>query len=131
MRGYKDNIEKVTLANDFFRNVVYTAKNCQLVVMALKPHEEIGQEIHDVDQFFKFEKGQGKVVIDGNEYEVEDGDAVIVPAGSVHNVINTSLDEDLKLYTLYCPPHHKDGVVHKDKKEAESNDEEFDGRVSE
>jgi mannose-6-phosphate isomerase-like protein (cupin superfamily) len=131
MRGYKDNIEKVTLANSFFRNVLYTAKNCQLVVMNLKQREEIGMEVHDVDQFFRVEKGHGKLIIDANEYSLEDGDAMVVPSGSSHNIINVSDSEDLKLYTLYCPPHHKDGIVHRDKEEAEKDNEEYDGKTSE
>src|SRR3989344_1583814 len=113
MKGYSGNIEKITLSNKFFRQVLYTAKYSQLVVMSLKPHEEIGEEVHeDGDQFFRFEKGKGKVIIDGNEYEVGDGSAVVVPAGSKHNVINVSEEEDLKLYTIYSPPHHRDGVIH-------------------
>lgn len=131
LKGYKGNIEKLTLANTFFRNVLYTAKNCQLVLMSLNPHEEIGSETHkDNDQFFRFEQGTGKVIIDGNEYDVKDGDAVIVPSGSEHNVINTS-ETELKMYTLYSPPHHRDGVVHKSKSDAEADDEEFDGETSE
>jgi mannose-6-phosphate isomerase-like protein (cupin superfamily) len=131
-KGYKDNIEKLTLENSAFRHVLYTAKNCQLVLMCLKPNEEIGMEVHEGnDQFFRFEKGQGKVIIDGNEYEVTDGDAAIVPQGSQHNVINTSETEDLKLYTLYSPPHHKDGIVRQTKEEAVADDPEFAGTTTE
>ena len=131
MKGYSGNIEKITLSNKFFRQVLYTAKYSQLVVMSLKPHEEIGEEVHeDGDQFFRFEKGKGKVIIDGNEYEVGDGSAVVVPAGSKHNVINVSEEEDLKLYTIYSPPHHRDEVVHSTKEESLRDDEEFDGKLS-
>jgi mannose-6-phosphate isomerase-like protein (cupin superfamily) len=131
-KGYKDNIEKLTLENENFRQVLYTAKHCQLVLMSLKPGEEIGMEIHDGnDQFFRFEKGQGKVIIDGTEYLVSDGDAVIVPQGANHNVINTSTTESLKLYTLYSPPHHKDGIVRITKAEAIANGPEFDGTTTE
>ena len=109
--------EKLTLENDNFRQVLYTAEHCQLVLMSLKSEEEIGMEVHpDNDQFFRFEKGEGKVVINETEYSVGDGDAVIVPAGARHNVINTSTTEALKLYTIYAPPHHKDGVVRATKK---------------
>lgn len=132
MRGYKDNIEKLTLENSNFRKVLYTATHSQLVLMSLKPMEEIGMEVHNEnDQFFRFESGQGKVVIDGNEYEVKNGDAVIVPTGAEHNVINTSDSEDLKLYTIYSPAHHQDGVVRATKAEAEANSPEFDGKTTE
>jgi mannose-6-phosphate isomerase-like protein (cupin superfamily) len=118
--GYKDNIEKITLANSYFRQILFTGKHAQLVVMSLKPGEEIGMEVHEnVDQFFRFEKGTGKVIMDGEEHEVGDGDVVIVPAGTNHNIINTSQTEDLKLYTLYSPPNHPDGTIHKTKGEAE------------
>ena len=132
MKGYKDNIERLTLANNDFRQVLYTAEHCQLVLMSLLPNQEIGMEVHkDNDQFFRFEKGEGKVIIDGNEYTVGDGDAVIVPAGSNHNVINTSASEALKLYTIYSPAHHRDGVVHTTKEQAEKDNEEFDGKTTE
>jgi mannose-6-phosphate isomerase-like protein (cupin superfamily) len=125
MKGYADNIEAKTLANSFFREVLYTGKHAQLVVMSLKPGEEIGMEVHDtVDQFFRFEKGQGKVIIDGEESEVRDGSAVIVPAGSNHNIINTSQTDDLKLYTIYSPPNHPDGTIHKTKEEADAAEAE-------
>ena len=131
-KGYKDNIEKLTLGNNNFRQVLYTAKHCQLVLMSLKPGEEIGMEVHpDNDQFFRFEKGRGKCVIDGNEYEVKDGAAVVVPAGAQHNVINLSSEEDLNLYTIYSPAHHKDGVVRATKAEAEADSPEFDGATTE
>jgi len=132
MKGFVSNIEKDTLENDNFRKVVYTSKHSQLVLMKLSPSEEIGMEVHpDNDQFFRFEKGQGKCIIDGNEYEVKDGTAVVVPAGSQHNVINVSTTDDLKLYTIYSPAHHKDGIVRATKAEAEANEEEFDGQTTE
>jgi mannose-6-phosphate isomerase-like protein (cupin superfamily) len=132
MRGFNENIEQETLANNNFRKVLYTGKNSQLVLMSLKPKEEIGMEVHqDNDQFFRFEQGNGKCIIDGNEYQVSDGSAIIVPAGAKHNVINTSKDTELKMYTIYSPPHHRDGVVHKTKAEAEAGSEEFDGKTSE
>ena len=132
MKGYNANIEKLTLENNNFRQVLYTSKHSQLVAMSLLPNEEIGMETHnDNDQFFRFEKGEGKVLIDGNEYLVEDGSAIIVPAGAEHNVINTSSNEPLKLYTIYSPAHHRDGVIHATKAEGEGDDEEFDGKTTE
>lgn len=134
MKGFSSNIEKDTLENDNFRKVVYTAHHCQLVLMSLVPNEEIGMEVHpDNDQFFRIEKGQGKCIIDGNEYAVSDGSAIIVPAGAQHNVINVSATDDLKLYTIYSPAHHIDGIVRKTKAEAENpaNEEEFDGKTTE
>ncbi|MFA7315351.1 MAG: cupin domain-containing protein [Candidatus Paceibacterota bacterium] len=131
-KGYKGNIEKLTRENTDFRHVLYTGVHSQLVLMSLLPNEEIGTETHyDNDQFFRFEKGEGKVIIDGTEYTVGDGDAVIVPAGATHNVINTSATEALKLYTIYSPSHHKDGVVRATKAEAEANAPEFDGVTTE
>ena len=132
MKGFNENIEKATLENENYRKVLYTSKHSQLVLMSLKPNEEIGMEVHpDNDQFFRFEKGQGKCVIDGNEYEVRDGSAVVVPAGARHNVINISDTEELKLYTIYSPAHHKDGVVRTTKAEAEADSPEFDGATTE
>ncbi|HUT22304.1 MAG TPA: cupin domain-containing protein [Candidatus Bipolaricaulota bacterium] len=132
MKGFFANIEKDTLENGNFRKVLYTAKHSQLVLMSLRPNEDIGMEIHaDNDQFFRFEKGMGKVIIDGNEYEVTDGSAIVVPAGAEHNVINVSDAEDLKLYTIYSPAHHKDGVVRATKEEAMANEAEFDGQTTE
>ncbi|MGZ4946113.1 MAG: cupin domain-containing protein [Halobacteriota archaeon] len=126
------DIEKTTLGNGNFRKVLYTSKHSQLVLMSLKPEEDIGMEVHkDNDQFFRFERGQGKCVIDGNEYELSDGVAVVVPAGAQHNIINTSKTEDLKLYTIYSPAHHKDGIVRATKEEAEANEAEFDGVTTE
>lgn len=131
-KGYKANIEKDTVENENFRKVLYTGKHCQLVLMSLKPMEEIGMEVHtDNDQFFRFEKGNGKVFIDGNEYDVADGDAVVVPSGAEHNVVNVSDTEDLKLYTIYSPAHHQDGVVRLTKAEAEADGPEFDGKTTE
>lgn len=132
MKGFNANIEKETLENENFRKVLYTGKHSQLVLMSLKPNEEIGMETHtDNDQFFRFEKGQGKCVIDGNEYELTDGVAIIVPAGAEHNIINTSDSEDLKLYTIYSPAHHKDGIIRQTKEEAIANEAEFDGTTTE
>ena len=132
MKGFSTNIEKETMENGNFRKVLYTGKHSQLVLMSLKPNEEIGMEVHpENDQFFRFEKGQGKCIIDGNEYELKDGVAIVVPAGAQHNVINTSGTEELKLYTIYSPAHHKDGIVRATKQEAESNEAEFDGQTSE
>lgn len=132
MKGYKSNIEKDTLKNKNFRKVEYTGQHLQLVLMSLKPKEEIGAEVHgENDQFLRFEGGRGRVIIDRTTYNVKDGDAVIVPAGAKHNVINTSATEDLKLYTIYAPPHHKDQIVRKTKEQAEANDEEFDGKTTE
>lgn len=132
MKGYAINIEKATNENENFRKVLYTGKNSQLVLMKLAPSEEIGMEVHpDNDQFFRFEKGKGKCIIDGNEYEVEDGSAVVVPAGAQHNIINVSDSEELKLYTIYSPAHHKDGILRKTKEEAEDQEAEFDGKTTE
>lgn len=132
MKGFSANIEKETLENENFRKVLYTGKNSQLVLMSLRPKEEIGIEVHEEnDQFFRFEKGQGKCIIDDNEYDLEDGTAIVVPAGARHNIINTSETEELKLYTIYSPAHHKDGIVRATKEEAEANDEEFDGQTTE
>ena len=132
MKGFCINIEKDTLENENFRKVLYTGKNSQLVLMSLKPKEEIGMEVHEEnDQFFRFEKGEGKCIIDGNEYELKDGVAIVIPAGAQHNIINTSESEELKLYTIYSPAHHKDGIVRATKKEAEENEAEFDGQTTE
>lgn len=132
MKGFNANIEKDTLENSNFRQVLYTGAHCQLVLMSLKPNEEIGMEVHpDNDQFFRFERGEGKCLIDGNEYPLKDGSVIIVPSGSEHNIINTSATEDLKLYTIYSPAHHKDGVARKTKAEAEADSPEFDGQTTE
>lgn len=125
MTGYLDNIETLTIENENFRQVLFTSEHSQLVIMALKPNESIGLEVHEVvDQFFRVEVGEGKLVIDGLEHKIKDGDAFIVPAGTQHNVINSSTEKPLKLYTLYSPPHHKDGVLHKTKLEAETDTED-------
>ena len=131
MKGYVDNIEKITRENENFRKVIYTARYSQLVVMALKPGEDIGEEVHGLDQFLRIEEGSGKAILDGVGYEVEDGSAIVVPAGTRHNIINTSSDKAMKLYTVYSPPNHRDGVVHVSKPEAEKDDEHFDGKTSE
>jgi mannose-6-phosphate isomerase-like protein (cupin superfamily) len=128
MKGYITNIEKETLENENYRRVLYTAKNSQLVLMNIKPGEEIGEEVHKLDQFLRFEQGNGKAVLDGVESEVRDGTAVVVPAGTKHNFLNTG-DIDLKLYTIYSPPEHKDGVVEKTK--ADEYEEHFDGVTTE
>lgn len=132
MKGFNANIEKDTIENENFRKVLYTSKHSQLVLMSLNPREEIGMEIHpENDQFFRFEKGEGKCIINGNEYAVRDGSAIVVPAGAEHNVINTSTTEKLKLYTIYSPAHHRDKVMHPTKEIAEADNEEFDGILSE
>ena len=130
MKGFCANIEKDTLENDNYRKVLYTGKHSQLVLMSLAPNEEIGMEVHEEnDQFFRFEQGQGKVIIDGNEYAVQDGFAVVIPSGAQHNVV--AGETGLKLYTIYSPAHHQDGVVRKTKAEAEANGPEFDGKTTE
>lgn len=129
-KGFKQNIETLTKENSNFRKVLYTGEHSQLVLMSLLPNEEIGSEIHtDNDQFFRFEVGSGKVIINDTEYEVADGDAVVVPSGARHNVI--AGNDGLKLYTIYSPAHHKNGIVRVTKSEAESNEEEFDGVTTE
>ena len=131
-KGFVGNIEKETIKNHDFRRVIYTGKFSQLVVMRLKPGEEIGSEVHDtVDQFFRFEEGEGTVVIDEVEHKVHNGVAVVVPSGAWHNVINTSKKEDLKLYTIYSPPEHQDKVVRHTKAQAIAEPEEYDGKPSE
>ncbi len=132
MKGFVSNIEKDTLANENFRQVLYTAKHSQLVLMSLLPREEIGLEVHpDNDQFFRIEKGQGQCIIDGNVSEVSDGTAIVVPAGTQHNIVNTSETEKLKLYTIYSPAHHRDGIKRATKQEAIDNEAEFDGQTTE
>ena len=132
MKGFKSNIEKDTLKNDNFRKVLYTSKHLQLVLMTLKKGEEIGEEVHiGIDQFFRFESGKGKCIIDGNEYNIVDGDVIIVPAGSRHNVINTDAHEPLRMYTIYAPPHHQDGLINATKSDAEKFDVEYDGKTTE
>lgn len=132
MKGFIKNIENLTKENSNFRKVLYTSKHSQLVLMSLNPMEEIGMEIHkDNDQFFRVDAGKGKVVLDGVETEIKDGFAIVIPAGTEHNVVNTSETEDMKLYTIYSPAHHRDGVIHATKEEAEADDEHFDGATSE
>ncbi|MBI2465179.1 cupin domain-containing protein [Candidatus Shapirobacteria bacterium] len=132
MQGYNVNIEEATIKNTNFRQVLYSGKHSQLVLMSLPPKVEIGMEVHaDNDQFFRFESGFGKVIIDGNEYIVTNGSAIVVPSGAQHNVINTSETEDLKLYTIYSPAHHKDKIVRATKAEAVANEAEFDGVTTE
>ena len=130
MKGFVADIEKVTLENENFRQVLYTAKNCQLVLMSLRPGEDIGEEVHTLDQFFRCEQGEGKAILDGTEYAIENGTVLIVPAGARHNIINGS-DGAMKLYTLYSPPNHRDGVVHRAKADAEKAAEHFDGATTE
>ena len=129
-KGFKENIEELTVSNNNFRKVLYTSNHSQLVLMSLLPNEDIGMEVHeDNDQFFRFEAGTGKVIINETEYDVKDGDAVVVPSGSNHNVI--AGETGLKLYTIYSPAHHKDGIERATKQEAESNEAEFDGICTE
>lgn len=132
MTAYIANIEKLSIENENFRAVLYTDKNVQLVVMSLLPGEEIGMEVHHLDQFIRVESGEGKAILDGVEHAIGDGVAIVVPQGTNHNIINTSSEKMLKLYTLYCPPNHKDGTVHKTKADAEADEgEHFDGMMSE
>lgn len=132
MKGYIANIEELTLANENFRKVLYTAKNSQLVVMNLKPGEDIGEEVHQLDQFIRCEAGNGRAVLDGVEHQIRDGFVVVVPSGTKHNIINISADKPLKLYTLYSPPNHKDGTVHITKQDAQADESEhFDGKTTE
>jgi mannose-6-phosphate isomerase-like protein (cupin superfamily) len=132
MKGFSTNLEKDTMDNSDFRKVLYTSEHLQVVLMNLKPGEEIGEEIHNAnDQFFRFESGNGKCIINGNEYNVSDGDGIVVPAGAKHNVINTNSSSELKIYTIYAPPHHKDGIVRTTKAEAEDFPEKFDGEITE
>jgi mannose-6-phosphate isomerase-like protein (cupin superfamily) len=132
MKGFKSNIEKDALKNENFRKVLYSSKHLQVVLMSLKPGEDIGLETHvSTDQFFRFEGGKGKCIIDGNEYKVENGDAIVVPAGAKHNVKNTDSVNELKMYTIYAPPQHKDGLINATKKDAEKKDGKFDGKTTE
>ena len=132
LKGYHVALESETLKNNDFRRVLYTGKHSQLVLMSLAPGEEIGMEVHShLDQFFRFEKGEGKVIVDGNVYKVKDGSGAIVPAGAQHNVVNTSKTEALKLYTIYSPPEHIDKTVRKTKADAIARPEEYDGKPTE
>jgi len=130
MKGFVQDIERLAVGNDDFRRVLYTAKHCQLVLMALAPGEEIGAEVHKLDQFFRVEEGSGAVVMDGTRTPVTAGFAIVVPMGANHNIINTG-NTPLKLYTVYSPPNHRDRVVHRTRSEAEADDEHFDGKTSE
>lgn len=122
MTGYTGNIEQATLDNTNFRQVLYTGQHSQLVVMSLLPGEEIGTEVHEiVDQFLRIEKGSGKLILNDEEFEIKDGTGIIIPAGAKHNVINLSATDPMKIYTIYSPPHHKDGIIHKTKAEAEAD----------
>ena len=130
MNGFIQDIESLALKNDDFRQVIYTAKYCQLVVMALNPKEDIGAEVHKLDQFFRVEAGSGEAVLDGVRTPIREGFAVVVPAGTNHNIINTG-NVPMKLYTLYSPPNHRDGVVHHTRADAVADNEHFDGKTSE
>ena len=130
MKGFVKNIEGLAVRNNDFRQVLYTAKHCQLVLMALKPKEAIGAEVHKLDQFFRVEEGAGQAVLDGVTTEISAGFAVLVPAGTKHNIINTG-SVPMKLYTLYAPPNHRDGVVHHTRDDAEADNEHFDGKTTE
>jgi mannose-6-phosphate isomerase-like protein (cupin superfamily) len=131
MKGYTINIEKATKENENFRKVLYTAPNSQLVLMSLKPNEEIGKEIHELDQFIRIEEGKGRAVLNDAEYDIEDGSAIVIPAGVWHNIVNGS-GGNMKLYTIYSPAEHKDGVVHITKEDAERDIEDhFDGKLTE
>lgn len=130
MKGYIANIEEATENNTNFRQVLYTGKNSQLVLMSLKPGEEIGEEVHDLDQFIRIESGKGKAILDDVEHEIEDDFAIVIPEGTKHNIINTG-DEDMKLYSIYSPAEHRDGVIHTTKEDALSDNEHFDGKTTE
>ena len=130
MKGFVQDIERLALENTDFRRVLYTAEHCQLVVMALRPKEEIGAEVHTLDQFFRVEEGVGEAVLDGVRTEIRAGFAVVVPAGAKHNIVNTG-NVPLRLYTIYAPPNHRDGVVHHARRDAAADDEHFDGKTTE
>lgn len=131
MKGYITDIENDTLENKDFRRVLYTGKNSQLVLMRLRPKEEIGEETHSLDQFIRVEAGEGVAILDGVSHPISDGTAVVIPAGTKHNVANNSDVEELKLYTLYSPPEHRDGTIHKTKADALAHEEHFDGKTTE
>ena len=131
-KGHISNIEQDALENDTFRKVMYTGPHMQLVLMSIPARGDIGMEVHaDTDQFIRCEEGEGKAILNGVEYDIQDGFAVFIPAGTQHNIVNTSADETLRLYTLYAPPHHKDATVHATKEIAEQDDEHYDGVTSE
>ncbi len=131
MAGYTTNIERDTLENEDFRKVLYTGSYLQLVLMSVAAGDEIGEEVHGQDQFIRVEEGEGKAILDGEEHALSDGFVVVIPAGTKHNIVNTSTSDALKLYTIYAPPHHADGTIHKTKAEAEAAEEEFHGDTSE
>jgi mannose-6-phosphate isomerase-like protein (cupin superfamily) len=131
MKYFLTNIEDATVKNTHYRRELFTGQHSQLVLMNLRPGEEIGMEVHELDQFIRFEAGEGTVVLEGEDHLVHDGIAVVIPAGTKHNVVNTSKKEDLKLYSIYSPPEHKVGTLHKTKQDAEADsDHHFDGRTS-
>ncbi len=130
MNGFVKNIEDLAVKNENFRQVLYTARNCQLVIMALKPKEDIGMEVHELDQFFRVEEGKGEAILDGVHTPISAGFAVLVPAGTNHNIINTG-SVPLKLYTLYSPPNHRDGVIHRTRADALKDNETFGGKTTE
>jgi len=130
VKGYVQDLERLTVKNNDFRRVLYTAKNCQLVLMSLKPKEEIGMEVHKLDQFFRVEEGSGEAVLNNVPTAIRAGFGIIVPAGTYHNIINTG-SIPMKLYTIYSPPNHRDGVIHKDRAEAVKDNEHFDGKTTE
>lgn len=131
MKGFVKDIEALTVQNADFRRVLYTTKNCQLVIMSLKPKEEIGTEIHpNIDQFFRVEEGSGELILNGVRTDIRAGFALVVPSGAEHNIINTG-SVPLKLYTIYVPPNHRDGLVQHTREEAEVDSEHFDGKTTE
>jgi len=130
MKGFVKNIESIAIKNEDFRQVLYTAKNCQLVIMSLKPSEDIGMEVHKLDQFFRVEEGNGEAILDGVHTKIKAGFAVLVPAGTKHNIVNSG-SVPMKLYTIYSPPNHRDGVIHTTKAVAETDNEHFDGKTTE
>ncbi len=131
MKGFVTNIENASLENDDFRRVLYTTKNSQLVVMSLQPGEDIGEEVHQLDQFIRCEAGEGEAILDGVKHTLKNGFAIVVPAGARHNIINTSPEVSMKLYTVYSPPNHRDGTIHETKAQAEAGEEHFDGKTTE
>ena len=131
MKGFVENIEKITLENQNFRQVLYTGQNSQLVVMSIRPGQDIGEEIHQLDQFIRCERGTGKAILDDVQHDISDGFVVVVPAGTKHNIVNKSAEQDLKLYTLYSPQNHREGVVHATKDQAIADEEHFDGKTTE
>lgn len=130
MKGFVTNIEQVTLENEDFRRVLYTAERSQLVIMSIPAMSDIGEEVHDVDQFIRIEEGEGLSILDDVERELTDGSVVVIPAGVRHNIKNTSTSDALKLYTLYSPPHHKDAIIHKTKADALKDEEHFEGQTT-